>query len=128
MVPPAAWTSAMCSALATWREPWNMTCSKRWANPVLPGTSCFEPTLYQMLTAATGARWSSEMISRRPLARRSSVKLMLGALMAALAARGLPVPRPMADLDGAFASTLDGYDVQVLEYIAGRTLEDESDW
>jgi Ser/Thr protein kinase RdoA (MazF antagonist) len=49
-------------------------------------------------------------------------------LMAALAARGLPVPRPMADLDGAFASTLDGYDVQVLEYIAGRTLEDESDW
>ena len=49
-------------------------------------------------------------------------------LMAALVARGLPVPRPIADLDGAFASTLDGYDVHVLEYIAGRTLEDESDW
>ena len=27
----------MCSALATCREPWNITCSKRWAKPVLPG-------------------------------------------------------------------------------------------
>ena len=27
----------MCSALATWREPWNMTCSNRCAKPVLPG-------------------------------------------------------------------------------------------
>ena len=37
-----------------------------------PGTSCLEPTLYQMFTATTGARWSSETIRRRPLARRSS--------------------------------------------------------
>ena len=44
----------MCSALATCREPWNITCSNRWAKPVLPGTSCFEPTSYQRLTATTG--------------------------------------------------------------------------
>ena len=29
-------------------------CSKRCAKPVLPGTSCFEPTSYQRLTATTG--------------------------------------------------------------------------
>ena len=28
-----------------------MTCSKRWAKPVLPATSCLEPTSYQRLTA-----------------------------------------------------------------------------
>ena len=27
----------MCSALPTFREPWNITCSNRWAKPVLPG-------------------------------------------------------------------------------------------
>ena len=68
----------MCSALATCREPWNMTCSKRWAKPVLPGTSCLEPTAYQRLTATTGARWSSATITRRPLARRWSLKTTSG--------------------------------------------------
>src|SRR5437867_1051137 len=34
----------MCSAFPTCAEPWNITCSHRWAKPVLPGTSCFEPT------------------------------------------------------------------------------------
>ena len=29
IVPPAAWTKAMCSALPTLRLPWNMTCSNR---------------------------------------------------------------------------------------------------
>ena len=33
----------MCSALATCREPWNITCSNRCAKPVLPGGSCLEP-------------------------------------------------------------------------------------
>ena len=68
----------MCSALATWREPWNITCSKRWAKPVLPGCSCFEPTSYQTLIATTGARWSSATIRRRPLGSRSSLKATVG--------------------------------------------------
>src|SRR5215213_450773 len=68
----------MCSVFPTCAEPWNITCSNRCAKPVLPLTSCFEPTLYQMFTAATGARWSSEMISRRPLGRRVCVKSTLG--------------------------------------------------
>ena len=68
----------MCSALPTFREPWNITCSKRWAKPVLPSTSCLEPTSYQRLTATTGARRSTEMIRRRPLARRSSVNDTVG--------------------------------------------------
>src|SRR5215213_3406127 len=68
----------MCSVFPTCAEPWNITCSNRWAKPVFPLTSCFEPTLYQTFTAATGARWSSEMISRRPLGRRVCVKSTLG--------------------------------------------------
>src|SRR5512146_76626 len=68
----------MCSALPTLAEPWNMTCSNRCANPVLPTTSCLEPTLYQTLTATTGARWSSATMRRRPLARRSSLNSTTG--------------------------------------------------
>ena len=56
IVPPAPWTRAMCSAFLTWALPWNMTCSNRWAKPVLPATSCLLPTLYQTFTATTGAR------------------------------------------------------------------------
>src|SRR4029079_5921735 len=78
IVPPAAWTRAMCSALPTFREPWNITCSNRWAKPVLPSTSCLEPTSYQRLTATTGASRSTEMIRRRPFARRSSVNETVG--------------------------------------------------
>src|SRR4029079_730538 len=63
----------MCSAFATLREPWHITCSKRGANPVLPFSSCFDPTSYQMLMATTGARWSSATIRRRPFERRSSL-------------------------------------------------------
>ena len=71
----------MCSAFATWREPWNMTCSKRWAKPVLPWTSCLEPTSYQRLTATTGARWSSATMTRRPLSRRWSLNATSGTVM-----------------------------------------------
>jgi len=39
----------------------------------LAGNLVLEPTAYQMQTATTGARWSSAMISRSPLANRSSV-------------------------------------------------------
>ena len=49
-------------------------------------------------------------------------------LMAALAAGLVPVPRPIADRDGGFVGSLDGYDVQVLEYLEGRTLEEETVW
>src|SRR5690349_8700717 len=68
----------MCSALPTFREPWNITCSNRWAKPVLPSTSCFEPTSYQRFTATTGASRSTEMIRRNPLGRRSSVNETVG--------------------------------------------------
>jgi spectinomycin phosphotransferase len=49
-------------------------------------------------------------------------------LMAALAAAGLHVPRPIADRDGCFLGTLGEYDVRVHEYLEGRALEKESDW
>src|SRR5262245_16693936 len=62
----------MCSALATWREPWNMKCSNRCAKPVLPGCSSFEPTAYQRFTAATGATRSGATITRSPLSSRRS--------------------------------------------------------
>jgi spectinomycin phosphotransferase len=49
-------------------------------------------------------------------------------LLAALAARRVAVPRPVADRDGGFLNAVDGYEVQVLEYLEGRTLEDETAW
>lgn len=49
-------------------------------------------------------------------------------LMAALATRQVAVPRPVADRGGGFLNAVDGYEVQVLEYIEGRSLEDETAW
>ena len=64
----------MCWPDATLAEPWNMTCSKRWANPVRPGSSSREPTSYQRLTATDGAPWSGLAITRSPLCSvRSSI-------------------------------------------------------
>src|SRR5262249_23243884 len=50
-------------------EPLNIRCSKRWAKPVLPLGSCFEPTPYQIETATTGALRSVCTTTRRPLSR-----------------------------------------------------------
>jgi len=50
------------------------------------------------------------------------------ALLAALHARGVAVPRPIADRDGRFLNPLDGYVVQVLDYLDGRSLESERAW
>ena len=48
-----------------------MKCSNRCAKPVRPGCSWREPTMYQMLMATTGARWSGATMTRRPLSRRA---------------------------------------------------------
>ena len=47
-----------------------MTCSKRWANPVRPISSFFEPTLYQTFTATVGVVLSGERMTVSPLGRR----------------------------------------------------------
>ncbi len=49
-------------------------------------------------------------------------------LLVALAARQVPVPRPMPDRDGGYLNAVDGYEVQVLEYLEGRSLEAEAAW
>src|SRR6185437_3913829 len=50
-------------------------------------------------------------------------------LLAALAEHGrVPVARPIADRDGGFVNAFDEYLVQVLEYLEGRTLTDETAW
>ena len=49
-------------------------------------------------------------------------------LMAALAACQVAVPRPVADRDGGFVNAVDGYEVQVLQYLEGRSLEAETVW
>jgi len=46
-----------------------MRCSNRWSNPVLPGSSFFEPTWYQTLTATIGALRSVWTTTVRPFAR-----------------------------------------------------------
>ena len=55
--------------------PLNIRCSNRCAKPVLPFGSSFDPTLYQTLTATTGALWSSWTITVSPLA---SLKVVCG--------------------------------------------------
>src|SRR5690349_7222620 len=47
--------------------PWNIRCSKRCAKPLRPLRSFTAPTWYQRSTATTGARWSSDSITVRPL-------------------------------------------------------------
>jgi spectinomycin phosphotransferase len=49
-------------------------------------------------------------------------------LLAALAARQVAVPRPLADRGGGFMNAVDGYEVQILEYLEGRNLEAETSW
>lgn len=49
-------------------------------------------------------------------------------LMVALAARQVAVPRPVNDRWDGFVNAVDGYEVHVLEYIEGRSLEDETGW
>src|SRR5687767_9302419 len=70
--------SEKCSALVTWREPWNMKCSNRCAKPVRPAVSWRDPTTYQRLTATTGARWSGATITRRPLGSVRWLNWMVG--------------------------------------------------
>src|SRR5262245_44125221 len=46
----------------------NMRCSNRWANPLRPAGSSFDPTRYHTFTVATGSAWSSWRITVRPFA------------------------------------------------------------
>ena len=55
-------------------------CSKRWAKPVRPGFSSFEPTRYQRLTATTGVLWSSWSSTVNPLGRENCLDLKHGDL------------------------------------------------
>src|SRR5207248_1781118 len=55
---------------------WYIKCSKRCANPVLPGLSFFEPTWYHTFTATMGALWSSWTMSVSPLSSVNSLKGM----------------------------------------------------
>jgi hypothetical protein len=59
-------------------EPLKTRCSKRWAKPVRPGRSFFEPTWYQTFTATMGALWSSCTTSVSPFWSRKVVKGMSG--------------------------------------------------
>ena len=64
--------------LLLWREPSNMRCSKRWANPVRQGCSFLDPTWYQSATCTTGRRRSSCSSTRSPLPR---VRVLTGTEM-----------------------------------------------
>ncbi len=73
-------------------------------------------------TCADGSR-AFVKLPRNPTSARSDARLL-----AALAARDIPVPRPLADRGGGFVSRFDGYEVQVFEYLEGRDLESETAW
>ena len=77
---------------------------------------------------ATGAdrRRAFVKLSRTSLSTPSTASDL--PLLAALAGRGVPVPRPIEDREGGFLNRIDGYDLQLLEYLEGRNLEDETAW
>jgi Ser/Thr protein kinase RdoA (MazF antagonist) len=76
-------------------------------------------------TCHDGSRAFVKLSRRAPSTDATASELPL---QAALAAGLAPVPRPMADREGGFLNALDGYEVQVLEYLEGRSLEDETVW
>ena len=62
-------------------------------------------------------------LSRHAIPTPSDVPLLV-----ALAARQVAVPCPVADREGGFLNAVDGYEVLVLEYLEGRSLEAETAW
>jgi Ser/Thr protein kinase RdoA (MazF antagonist) len=76
-------------------------------------------------TCHDGSRAFVKLSRRVPLVNATASEIPL---LVALAAGLVPVPRPMADRDGGFVNAVDGYEVQVLEYLEGRSLEAETDW
>ncbi len=78
-----------------------------------------------LATCADGDRAFVKLTGRGPSAKSAASET---SLLAGLAAAGVPVPRPMADRTGARVGAFEGYDVQVLEYLEGRNLEDETAW
>jgi Ser/Thr protein kinase RdoA (MazF antagonist) len=78
-----------------------------------------------LATCQDGGRAFVKLSRRVPSTAATAAELPL---LAALAAGLVPVPRPIPDRDGGFSNALDGYEVQVLEYLVGRSLEDETVW
>jgi hypothetical protein len=68
--------------------PLNIRCSKRWAKPVLPGFSFFEPTWYQMFTATMGALWSSCTSTGQPVVELEHLVGMSGSRLLFCTFRG----------------------------------------
>jgi hypothetical protein len=46
--------SEVCDSGSTFFEPLNIMCSKKWAKPVRPALSFFDPTWYQTETCTIG--------------------------------------------------------------------------
>jgi Ser/Thr protein kinase RdoA (MazF antagonist) len=85
---------------------------------VEPGTAwCFAAT------ADRGARWFVKLT--RPGALGPGRVEFAGAISRALADLGLPVPRPLSTLAGAFGSWLDGLQLVVFEFVDGAPLAEE---
>ena len=72
-----------------------------------------------------GGRAFVKLTGQGPSARAAASET---SLLAGLAAAGVPVPRPIPDRDGGLVGAFEGYEVQVLEYLEGGNLEDETAW
>ena len=56
-------------SVGTCSEPLNIRCSNRWASPVRPGVSFFDPAWYMTMTAATGEAELRCSMTVNPFAR-----------------------------------------------------------
>lgn len=76
-------------------------------------------------TCRDGAQAFVKLTGHAPSASAAMSEMRL---LAGLVGGDVPVPRPTADRDGGLVGVFDGYDVQLLEYLEGRTLEAETAW
>ena len=66
-VPPSSGISLRLEPTGTFSESLNDMCSKKCANPVLPGRSRLEPTCMMVATATIGSEWFSCSTTSSPL-------------------------------------------------------------
>jgi hypothetical protein len=64
--PPTLDTHDGCPSGSTFFEPLNIMCSNRWAKPVRPARSFFDPTWYQISACTIGVEWSSRSTTWSP--------------------------------------------------------------
>src|SRR5262245_60647608 len=85
----------------------NIRCSNRWANPVRPGTSSFDPTWYHTSTATSGLERSTCRITGSPFSSTNVSNGMVSIVAGTdepASLHATPSPHPKSCCRGAFGT------------------------